>query len=186
MTGAIFPALLGDTFSELPEPLQELHRGEHSSEWQGDATVRGAENLLGRIVGALFNLPAHDHQTEARVSIEVTGDGETWTRSFGGKQFRSHLSLGTGREAGMMCERFGILTVAMAITWQDDRLWFVPRRWRIGPLPLPSALLPKGNSFECLRDGMFAFDVRVEAPLVGLIAAYKGTLRNRQSPSASF
>lgn len=177
MSDAIFPALLGDTFRELPEPLQQLHRGERSSEWRGDASVRGAQNFAGRIVAALFGLPTNDRQTDARVFIEVTQEGETWTRSFGGKQFRSHLSLGTGREAGLMCERFGILTVAMAITWQDDKLWFVPRRWRIGPLPLPTALLPKGNSFECVRDGLFAFDVRVEVPIVGLIAAYKGLLR---------
>ena len=184
MSGAIFPTLLGATFHDLPKPLQELHSGEHSSEWLGDASVRGPRNVAGRIVGALFNLPAHDHRTEARVTIEVTQQGETWTRSFGGKQFRSHLYLGTDREAGLMCEQFGVLTVAMAITWKDDRLWFVPRRWRIGPLPLPSALLPKGDTFESQREGMFAFDVRVEVPVIGLIAAYAGTLRKRQSPAS--
>ena len=177
MTGAIFQTVLGDTFDELPEPLQELHRGERSSEWQGQASLRGPQNFAGRIVAALFNLPGHDHQTDARVSIEMSADGETWTRSFGGKRFQSHLWPGVGREAGLMCERFGILTFAMAITWQEDKLWFVPRRWRIGPLPLPTVLLPKGNSFECVRDGMFAFDVRVEVPIVGLIAAYQGLLR---------
>ena len=44
-------------------------------------------------------------------------------------------------------ERFGIITVAMAITWKDDRLWFVPRRWRIGPMPLPGALQPADTSY---------------------------------------
>ena len=43
MSGAIFAALLGDTFDELPGPLQELHRGERSSVWQGEASVRGAQ-----------------------------------------------------------------------------------------------------------------------------------------------
>lgn len=179
MSDAIFPALLGKTFHALPIPLQELHRGERSSEWEGKASIRGAQNLAGRIVAALFRLPVEDHQTGARVSIDVTRTGETWTRSFGGKQFRSFLSLGTGSEAGLMCERFGIITVAMAITWKDGKLWFAPRRWRIGPLPLPSALRPKGNSFESEREGLFAFDVRAEVPIVGLIAAYEGTLRQR-------
>ncbi len=177
MRDAIFPAVLGDTFHELPKPLQELHRGECDSEWTGNASTRGAQNFAGRIVAALIGLPADDHQTDARVSIGVTREGETWTRSFGGKQFRSYLSLGTGREAGLMRERFGIITVAMAITWKDGQLWFVPRRWRIGSLPLPSALLPEGDSSECVRDGAFAFNVRVEAPVIGLIAAYEGTLR---------
>ncbi|MDJ0905721.1 MAG: DUF4166 domain-containing protein [Woeseiaceae bacterium] len=179
MARAIFPGLLGATFDELPEPLQELHCGEESAEWHGEASLRGAQNLAGRMVAALFNLPAHDHRTDARVSIKVTPDGETWTRSFGGKEFRSHLSLGTGLEAGLMCERFGILTVAMAITWKDDKLWFVPRRWRVGPVPLPSALLPGGDTFECEHDGLFAFDVRVEVPIIGLVAAYRGTLQKQ-------
>ena len=102
MGSAIFPALLGATFDELPEPLQELHRGVESCEWHGGASLRGARNFAGRVVAALFNLPAHDHRTDARVSIEVTPEGETWTRSFGGNEFRSYLSLGTGREAGLM------------------------------------------------------------------------------------
>ncbi len=179
MASAIFPALLGAAFDELPEPLQKLHAGQSSSEWAGDAAVFGARNIAGRVVAALFKLPTHDHRTGARVSIEVTQEGETWTRSFGGNEFRSHLSLGTGREAGLMCERFGILTVAMAITWKDGKLWFAPRRWRVGPLPLPGALLPKGDTFECERAGTFAFDVRVEVPIIGLVAAYRGTLRKQ-------
>ena len=48
---------------------------------------------------------------------------------------------------------------------------------RSRPVSLPSALLPKGDTFECEREGMFAFDVRVEGPVIGLIAAYQGTLR---------
>lgn len=179
MSDAIFPALLGNTFQALPQSLRELHRGECSSEWEGKASIRGAQNFAGRVVAALFRLPADDHQTDVRVSIEVTRKGETWTRSFGDRQFRSFLSLGTGRETGLMCERFGIITVAMAITWQDGKLRFAPRRWRIGPLPLPSALRPKGDSFECEREGTFAFNVCVEVPIVGLIAAYEGTLRKR-------
>ncbi len=177
MRDPIFPTLLGDTFSDLPTPLQELHRGECSSEWVGNASARGAQNLAGRIVAALFGFPDHDGHSRAHVAIEVSPDGETWTRSLGDKRFRSRLSLGTGDDAGLMCERFGIITVAMAIAWEDDKLWFMPRRWRIGSLPLPTALLPKGGSFEHVRDGSFAFDVRIEAPIFGLIAAYEGTLR---------
>lgn len=184
MKGAIFPALLGDTFQELPEPLQELHRGERSTKWEGRVSIRGAQNLAGRIVAALVGFPARDHETGVRVSIDVTRKGETWTRSLGGRRFRSYLSPGTGRESGLMCERFGIITVALAITWHDGQLWFVPRRWRIGWLPLPSALLPKGDSFECTRDGSFAFNVRVEAPITGLIVAYEGTLRQQLRQSA--
>ena len=177
MSEPIFPSLLGAEFKDLPQPLQELHGGERATRWHGTASIRGPLNFAGRIVAALVGLPGHDCQTDASVDIEVTREGETWTRSLGGRTFRSHLSPGSGREAGLMCERFGIVTVALEIVWKDGKLWFVPRRWRIGSLPLPRALLPKGDSFECVREGSFAFDVRVEMPLIGLVAAYKGTLR---------
>ncbi len=177
MSGPIFPALLGETYSELPQTLQDLHRGERSAEWEGNASVRGARNLVGRIVAGVFGFPAVDRQTTVHVSIEVTQGGETWTRSIGDKRFRSYLTLGTGSEAGLMCERFGVITVAMALIWNGEQLEFVPRRWRIGPVPLPTSLLPNGDSFEHDRDGSFAFDVRIEAPIIGLIAAYEGVLR---------
>lgn len=180
MSDAIFPALLGDNFHEMPEPLQDLHRGERSSYWEGDALIRGAHNFAGRIIATLIGFPSDDQHTRARVSIDVTREGETWTRTFGDKQFVSHLALGTGREAGLMCERFGIFTIATDIIWQDEQLWFIPRRWRIGPLPLPNMLLPKGSSFECVHKGLFEFNVRIEVPVIGLIAAYKGTLQPRQ------
>lgn len=179
MSGPIFPAVLGDKFHELPEPLQDLHRGERSSYWQGDASIRGAHKFVGRVVATLIGFPSDDQRTAAQVSIDITREGETWVRTFGDKQFLSHLSLGTGREAGLVCERFGIVTIAIAIVWKDERLWFIPRRWRIGPLPLPNVLLPKGNSFERVRKGLFEFNVCIEVPFIGLIAAYEGTLQPR-------
>lgn len=177
MSKPIFPALLGDAFDELPAQLKELHRGDQSAEWHGSATTRGAEGMLGRLVAAVIGFAGDGQQSATRVAIEVTSRGETWTRSIGEKQFRSHMSLGTGREFGLMCERFGIITVALAIVWQDERLWFVPKRWRIGWLPLPKFLMPRGDSFEAAIDGLFAFNVRIELPIFGLIAAYEGKLQ---------
>jgi hypothetical protein len=56
------------------------------------------------------------------------------------------------------------------------RLYFVPRRGSCLGVRLPVALLPFGKSFECERDGGFAFDVEIGAPFVGLIVAYRGSL----------
>ena len=73
-------------------------------------------------------------------------------------------------------ERFGIITVALALVISDEKLFLIPRHWRAFGIPLPKALLPKGNSFEAEEEGRFRFDVEVSAPIVGLIVAYKGTL----------
>ena len=43
--------------------------------------------------------------------------------------------------------------------------------------------MPAGRSFEADRDGAFAFDVTIEAPIVGHIAGYRGTLRRDRGES---
>lgn len=132
---------------------------------------------MSRLIARLFGFPIQDAVTDASVTVGITEDGELWRREFGTTCFQSSLLRGRGRDEHLVCERFGWVTVAVGIVWDNEQLWFVPRRWRIGPVPLPRLLLPKGRSFETDEDGVFAFDVRLELPVLGLIAAYKGTLR---------
>jgi len=87
------------------------------------------------------------------------------------------LSLGSGREKHLLCERFGLITIALALVWNDEKLYLIPRRWRLGWLPLPAILLPRGDSFEQDDDGAFVFNVDISAPLIGRIVAYRGTLQ---------
>ncbi|WP_176228560.1 DUF4166 domain-containing protein [Roseovarius litorisediminis] len=76
-----------------------------------------------------------------------------------------------------MLERFGPITVALALVVDDGRLYLKPRRWSVLGLPLPKALLPGGASFEHASDGHFNFDVTISAPIVGLIVKYRGQLQ---------
>lgn len=180
---SLFHEILGDRFDDLPAPVRRLHDGEGVAVWQGRATLRAARGLFGRVVARLFGFPVRDDETDARVEITPAGDDEIWVRTFGEKAFRSRLSRGEGRDAWMLRERFGAVSVSIALVFRDGKLWYVPRRWRLGRLPLPRALMPGGRSFEAARDGTFAFDVTIEAPVVGLIAGYRGTL-NRRSNTA--
>ena len=114
------------------------------------------------------------------MTITQTDRGEIWVRTFGTKSFRSELSPGDGRDKSLIRERFGLISVSIALIWRDNKLMYVPRRWSFGPVPLPRFLMPAGQSFESDQGGNFGFDVTIEAPIVGLIAAYKGTLRRAQ------
>ncbi len=58
MSGAIFPTLLGATFHQLPGALQDLHGGEHSSKWQGNASVRGTDYRVDRRLQRHFEKPS--------------------------------------------------------------------------------------------------------------------------------
>lgn len=174
---SLFHDVLGERFDALPAVVRELHDSKSATVWHGRVAVRGARGLPARITARIFGFPARDDETDVRVEITPTGDGEAWIRTFGTKQFQSRLSRGEGREAWLLCERFGAVSVFIALVLRDGKLWYIPRRWRLGPVPLPRALMPAGRSFESDRDGAFSFDVTIEAPFVGHIAGYRGTLR---------
>lgn len=60
---------------------------------------------------------------------------------------------------------------------EEDKLFFVPRRWSIFGIPLPAFLLPKGRSFETEENGLFVFNVEIFMPIIGLIVSYSGNLK---------
>ena len=102
--------------------------------------------------------------------------GERWTRTFAGRRFSSLQTEGHGRNEALLVERFGAVSVALAVVVEGGRLQLVPRRWSLLGIPLPRALLPGDDSFEYEVDGRFVFDVEIGAPLVGRIVHYRGTL----------
>lgn len=56
-------------------------------------------------------------------------------------------------------------------------------RGRLGPLPLPRALLPESRATEGAEDGRFRFDVELRAPLgLGPIVRYRGWLAPVSEP----
>lgn len=110
------------------------------------------------------------------VTVTPDGDGERWTRDFDGRRFASVLRPGRGNDAGLLIERFGAISIALALTIESGRLYLIPRRWFAFGVPMPRSLLPVGDSFEHEVEGNFAFDVEIGAPLLGRIVAYRGTL----------
>lgn len=179
----IFQQLLGEAFMRLPPALRKLHGGSKEQRWHGEAQVVRGNGWIAGLVARRVGFP------HAAASIPVTvdimagdgtsrnrGDGETWVRNFGGTIFKSHLTLGHGCDQYLMAERFGPITVLLAIVWQRERLYFIPRQWRLWNIRLPKCLLPSGDSFECEADGRFQFNVRIAAPIIGLIVQYRGAL----------
>lgn len=171
-----FLQVLKPWLHELPRSIIDFHSSADESEWQGQASVIAASNPLARLVAIAFGFPTTAGTTPVTVSVTQRNDKEVWRRDFGGSVFHSSLSLGSGMEESLVCERFGAITVALEIVWDNDKLFFIPRRWRLGPIPLANSLLPRGSSFESDDDGQFAFNVELAAPLLGRIVAYRGTL----------
>jgi alkylated DNA nucleotide flippase Atl1 len=168
--------LLGSAFNDLPPRLQELHGSRQARVWTGVAQVRRGRGAMARIIAAILGFPTAAAQAPVTVAFAPEKDGERWTRNFAGKIFTSTQSRGSGRDEYLLVERFGAISVALALVLDCGRLRLIPRRWRLWGIPMPRFLLPTGASFEAEEDNQFCFDVDISVPLIGLIVAYRGTL----------
>ncbi len=172
----LYCCLLGPAFDALPSAVQALHADAGARQWRGTAEVRRGRGPLARLVAAIMGFPKAAAAVPVTVSFTPEGSGELWTRDFGGKRFSSLQSEGKGRNDYLIVERFGPMAFAMALVVEEGRLKLIPRRWSVFGIPMPRALMPHGESFECESQGRFQFNVEIALPLIGLIVAYKGTL----------
>ncbi len=176
-TAPLYQQLLGSTFETLPAKVKELHGTTDNRRWTGTANVKRGSGIISRIIARVIGFPDEASQMPVTVTFTSEGRGERWTRQFDGKSFSSFQERGGGKNDYLLIERFGVISVALALVVEGSQLFLIPRRWSCFGIPLPKALLPNGRSFETEIDGLFNFDVEISAPLAGLIVAYKGVLR---------
>ncbi|MFM9843826.1 MAG: DUF4166 domain-containing protein [Dongiaceae bacterium] len=172
----LYRRLLGDAWTSLPKPLQVMHGFSDRLAAEGIATIERGHGLLARAVAALIGFPAAGHDVPVRVEFARRREKEIWRRTFAGRSFTSIQAAGTGRSDKLIVERFGPFAVGLAAVVDEDRLRLVPRRWNFLGLPLPSSLLPLGESYEFAEDGRFRFHVEIGHKLTGLIVRYRGWL----------
>lgn len=177
MPGAsLYQRVLGSAYAQLPDSVQLLHAPGAPRRWRGTARVERGRGLLSRLLGTVFGFPAAGEGVPVSVEFAPEAWGERWTRTFAGRRFSSLQTQGSGRNEALLVERFGRVSVALALLVENGRLQLVPRRWSVLGLPLPHSLLPGDKSFEYEVDGRFVFDVEIGAPVVGRIVHYRGVL----------
>lgn len=176
-TASLFQRNLGSGFETLPASLQKLHTPSTKSIWIGRADISQGNNPLAKIIAKLFRFPPSGHGIATHVTVSKDKDGnEKWRRDFGGRVFNSYLRAGKGRYEHLICESFGPASFALAMVIEGDRLYYIPRNWRVFGIPMPKFLTPNGVTFEEEIDGRFTFDVEIAAPIIGRIVHYRGWL----------
>lgn len=177
--GPIYRQVLGSAFDSLPPKVRHLHDSSSTRNWVGKADVTRGKGLVARLIASIVGFPKSGHDVPVTVTFSPVNDGELWTRSFGNRRFSSFQASGKGRSRHLLIERFGIATFALALVVENGRLTLIPRSWSVLGIPMPSFLLPRGNSFETESEGQFRFDVTIAVPWIGLIVAYRGALSPR-------
>jgi hypothetical protein len=176
---SLYRLVLGSAFDTLPAQVQALHSAAETRHWSGIADVRRGSGIMAKVAGSIMGFPQAASDVPVSVTLTPEDDGERWTRNFGGKIFSSHQRRGRGKDDYLLVERFGLISVALALVIEVNRLFLIPRRWSFLGIPLPKFLLPTGRSFESEQDGRFNFDVEISAPILGLIVAYRGALEQK-------
>ena len=172
----LYARVLGSAWDGLPVEIRNMHDVDGATSARGRASVEGGRSILARLAAFIMGFPAAVADTPVSVQFEASGGTETWTRTFGNESFSSRQFAGHGRSEGLLCERFGPLTFAMALVPENGRLLLVLRRWSAFGLPLPMWLCPHSDSYETTESGRFRFHVVIGHPLTGLIVGYKGWL----------
>ena len=172
----LYRRILGDAWTQLPEPVRAMHSLTGRMTATGMATVERGTGLLAHLVARMFGFPPPGADIPVSVTFEARDGAEVWHRDFAGTSFASVQNQGSGRSAWLVDERFGPFTFGLALVLDEGRLRLVVRRWRILGLPLPLRMAPSGNSYEAAEDGRFRFHVEIAHPLTGLIVRYHGWL----------
>ena len=168
----LFPSVVKD-FDGLPAAVRASHDTVAPRLFSGIGRVDRGRGLWPNLIARLFGFPNETPATPVTVLKQPTRKGETWTRSFGARRFRSHLARGPHG----MTERFGPFTFDLDLHVQDGALHYPVRAGRFGPIPLPRALLPRSEARETAHAGKFCYDVALYAPLTGqMVVRYRGSL----------
>ena len=174
----VYEKIMGDAYARFHPAIAELHRtGDKVRIFKGQCDVTRGRNPLSHIVAAIMGFPKSGTSVPVTVTVTPDSAGETWERNFDGKTFSSHHSLGTGKWARHITERFGPIRMQMAILEEDGKLRIDTRGWSLFGLLLPRFLKPAGDVYETQDEqGRFVFHVDLKAPLFGRLCKYHGWL----------
>jgi hypothetical protein len=172
----LYRRILGTAWDRLPEPIRRLHTVDDVSLYSGKAIVDRGSGKIARFIAALYGFPQQGADVPVTVKLQKTAWGEIWQRTFAGRVFRSYQAPGRGLSRHLIEERFGPVTVGLALVEQDGRLDYIVRGWKFLGIPMPRFLAPGGSAHEHASDGRFHFHVEIAHPWFGLIVRYRGWL----------
>ncbi len=182
----IFKTVLNESFDQISSQLQDLHTVLDQRRWRGEASVHRGTGWISRIAGWIAGFPPATESISVQVEMRRTAKGETWTRQFGKKRFKSYLAVRKRSRKPVLFERFGLMSFQIELNEDDGKLYFPVKEGRLLGLPLPAFLRPASDTFEYVDDlGRACFSVRVSLPIAGLVAHYEGWLKSAYAQSDS-
>jgi hypothetical protein len=175
-TMPLYERILGQTWAQLAPEIRQLHSVTDASSFAGRCTVDRGRNPLAWLIATVIGFPKADVNQSISVQLSREGDGERWVRTSGGRTFSSAQMPGRGRAEWLVRERFGPVSVDMALVVDGPTLHYIVRRWALFGISMPLFFGPRSTAVESAKDGQFCFDVTISHRFTGLIVRYRGLL----------
>ncbi len=169
-----FERVLGGAYTQVPLVVRAFHDPRSHPIWTGEADIDRGTHPISRLVGWFIGLPRAGYALKGQVSVERDAHGsELWTRTFAGQSFHSHMC----PSAHGLREIFGPMVFTLGLTTSAHGTELPVVSGRVFGMPIPRFLLPKSTAREYSDEqGRFRFDVRIDLPIAGLLAHYRGWL----------
>jgi len=172
---ALYPRVVGDGWSELPEIVRHVHGGRATIRLSGHLAIQGDSSRLARFLARLVRLPRSGQQVPTVLQVAPYSSGETWMRRFGDDR----LVTRQWEEDGLLVERIGLVRLVFSVAVSDGALVFrqVAAGFGFGRfwLPLPRVLAPVVRARVWAADEGLGLRVEV-AHAAGLLCCYEGVL----------
>ena len=173
----LYRRVLHTAYDRLHAPIRIMHEVKDVKVARGEASVTRGKSRLANFIANIIGFPAATDSTTVEVIFSARDNKEFWRRTFGESHFRSSQEFGTGRFDGLLVERFGPMAFGLGLLVKSGNLYLLPQRWSLFGIPMPSAFLPGGNTYETIdAQGRFSFHVEIVVPFAGLIVRYIGWL----------
>lgn len=160
---------LGPDFARMPDLVQRAHQG--LIHLRGTVVVTRGRGI-GGLIAAIMGLPPANSACAMTVRGEHLPEQLIWQRDFAGIRMVSNFS----RYGDQLVEAMGPLRLSLRPEVVDGCLHYRLTAARIGPLNLPSWLMPRLTAWERERDGHYEFEVDIKLPLLGRLVRYGGLM----------
>jgi saccharopine dehydrogenase-like NADP-dependent oxidoreductase len=176
----VFEKGLGSLWPHLSDAHKASHQFWEEKRFAGTSKVEHGKGFLPILIRKVFGFPDESHRLPIHLVKRRIGGKEIWTRTFGVKNFTSHLKA-RRREEGVpgVVERFGAFSFDIDFRMENERLIFDVKRARFLGVPWPKMLCPESGAEEWGEKDYVNFDVWIKAPLTGqLVVRYTGRVRS--------
>lgn len=166
----LYHRVLGEAFESLPPVLRRFHEQTPEACAQGSLHITRGAGWIRQILAAAMRLPSPGAQIPATLRVRTEGALEYWTRDFGGL----HMATRQWQQGDLLMEAAGPLQFGFCLTADAVGMGFECVRCRLFGIPLPRALSPRIVSTTTAEGEGWRLYVRIDAPLLGMLAQYEG------------